>query len=97
MSQQQAEYEASQFTLCPLPLDFRSNLCHTNSMTHERQHLISALSHEYDFLCHDSYDPDDMTSEQYLEYLHTLSNDELITESSTDDTYTLDEYITHWL
>ena len=65
------------------------------SMTHERQHLISALSHEYDFLCHDGYDPDDMTSEQYLEYLHTLSNDELIAETCSDDD--IDDYITHWL
>ena len=66
-------------------------------MTHDRQHLISALSHEYDFLCHDSYDPDDMTAEQYLEYLHTLSDDELVAETCTDDELTIDEYITHWL
>ena len=66
-------------------------------MTHTRQHLITALSHEYDFLCHDSYDPDDMTAEQYLEYLHTLSDAELVAETCTDDELTIDEYITNWL
>jgi len=65
--------------------------------TINRSHLISALAHEYDFLCHDSYDPDDMTAEQYLEYLHTLSDAELIAETCTDDALTIDEYITHWL
>ena len=60
-----------------------------------RSHLISALAHEYDFLCHDSYDPEDMTAEQYLEYLNTLSDAELIDETCTDDD--LDDYISHWL
>ncbi len=68
------------------------------SMTHNRSHLISALYHEYQFLCHDDFDPDtDPTPDEYLATLQRMSDDELITESSTDDTYTLDDYITHWL
>ena len=68
------------------------------SMTHNRSHLISALYHEYQFLCHDDFDPDvDPTPDEYLAMLQRLSDDELIDESSTDDTYTLDDYITNWL
>jgi hypothetical protein len=67
-------------------------------MTHTRSHLISALYHEYQFLCHDDFDPDvDPTPDEYLAMLQRLSDDELIDESSTDDTYTLDDYITNWL
>ncbi len=82
---------------CPLTLDFPSILCHTTYMLN-RSHLISALYHEYQFLCHDDFDPDvDPTPDEYLAMLQRLSDDELIDESSTDDTYTLDDYITHWL
>ena len=67
-------------------------------MTHTRQQLIDALVHEYEFLCHDDFDPDvDPTPDEYLAMLQRLSDDELIDESSTDDTYTLDDYITNWL
>ena len=67
-------------------------------MTHTRQQLIDALVHEYEFLCHDDFDPDvDPTPDEYLAMLQRLSDDELINESSTDDTYTLDDYITNWL
>ena len=63
-----------------------------------RSHLISALYHEYQFLCHDDFDPDvDSTPDEYLAMLQRLSDDELIDESSTDDTYTLDEYMRNWL
>ena len=95
MSQQQAEYEASQFTLCPLPLDFRSNLCHTNSMTHTatRSQLIDALISEYVQLTHDSYDASDMTAEQYAEHLATLTDAELIDETCTDDEFTLADFM----
>ena len=63
-----------------------------------RSQLIDALVHEYEFLCHDDFDPDtDPTPAEYRASLQQLTDDELIDESSTDDTYTLDEYITHWL
>jgi len=98
MSQLQAEYEADQFTLCPPSLDFPSILCHTNSMTHTRDQLITALYHEYEFLCHDDFDPDvDATPAEYLDMLNSLSDAELIDESSTDTELTLDDFITAWL
>ena len=99
MSQLQAEYEADQFTLCPLPLDFSSILCHTNSMTHTRDQLITALTREYDYLCHDCpADDDELTAVEYAEFLQSLTLQQLIDETSCEDnSYTLDEYLTNWL
>ena len=63
-----------------------------------RSHLISALYHEYQFLCHDDFDPDvDPTPAEYRAMLASFTDDDLRDESSTDDTYTLDDYITNWL
>jgi hypothetical protein len=93
----QAEYEASQFTSCPQPLDFPTNPCHTKSMTYNRSQLIDALYREYEFLCHDDFDADvDATPDEYLAMLNTLSDDELLAESSTDEHFTLDEFISTW-
>jgi hypothetical protein len=59
-----------------------------------RQQLIDALVAEYDYLCHDDYDPDvDMSSDEYLAYLDSLSVEQLIDETCCDETYTLDEYM----
>ena len=94
----QAEYEASQFTSCPQPLDFPTNPCHTESMTYTRQQLIDALQREYEYLCHDCPDDDDdLTTAEYAEFLQSLTLDELIDETSCeDDSYTLDEYLASW-
>ena len=60
-----------------------------------RSHLISALYHEYQWLCHDDFDADtDATPDEYLAMLQRLSDDELIDESSSDN---IDDYITNWL
>jgi len=64
--------------------------------TYTRAQLIDALSHEYDFLCHDDFDPDnDMSSSEYRDYLDSLSYDQLVADTDTDDGYTLDEFITN--
>ena len=106
MSQLQAEYEADQFTLCPPSLDFPSILCHTNSirvheftMTYTRDQLITALTREYDYLCHDCpADDDELTAVEYAEFLQSLTLQQLIDETSCEDnSYTLDEYLTNWL
>ena len=62
-----------------------------------RQQLIDALQHEYEYLCHDDFDPDvDMSSDEHLVYLNSLSVEQLIDETDTDDdTYTLDEYMSN--
>ena len=94
MAAMQAEYEASQFTSCPQPLDFSTNPCHTKFMTYNRSQLITALHREYEFLCHDDFDPDvDCTPAEYLDMLNTLSDAELVAEASDDD---IDEFIAAW-
>jgi len=67
-------------------------------MTYTRSQLITALHHEYEFLCHDDFDPDvDPTPAEYLDMLNSLSDAELLDESSTDTELTLDDFITAWL
>ena len=64
-------------------------------MTPTREQLIDALVKEYEYLCHDDFDPDeDLTPEEYLEMINTLSYEELVSETSADD---LEEYILTWL
>ena len=62
-----------------------------------REQLIEALYNEYVFLCHDDYDPEsDTPPEVYLEELRQMTDDELIEESSTDEHFTLEEYLNTW-
>jgi len=64
------------------------------NMTYTRDQLITALQHEYEFLIHDDYDPDtDMSADDHLAYLQTLSDADLINETDTGIGYTLDEYM----
>ena len=65
------------------------------NMQYTRQQLIDALQHEYDYLIHNDFDPDvDMSSDEHLEYLNSLSVEQLIDETDTDDKfYTLDDYM----
>jgi hypothetical protein len=63
-------------------------------MTPTREQLIKALYREYEYLCHDDFDPDeDLTPEEYLEMINTLSYEELVSETSTDETYTLEQFL----
>jgi len=88
----QAEYEASQFKLCPLSHPSALTTCYTTDMFNRSQ-LITALHNEYKFLCHDDFDPSvDPTPDEYLAMLQSLSDDELIDEASDD----IDEFITAW-
>ena len=66
-------------------------------MTPTREQLIKSLVTEYEYICHDDFDPnEDPTPEEYLEIIKTLSYDELISETSTDEEYTLEQYIETW-
>ena len=63
-------------------------------MTPTREQLIDALVKEYEYLCHDDFDPDeDLTPEEYLEMINTLSYEELVSETSTDEEYTLEQFL----
>ena len=65
-----------------------------NNTTAKRSQLIDALVAEYEFLCHDDFDPDvDPSPAEYRAMLETFTDDELVDESSVDDDFTLDEYI----
>ena len=67
-------------------------------MIYTKDQLIEALHNEYVFLCHDDFDPDvDILPEDYRVLLKDLTIDELIEETSTDETYTLKEYLDQWL
>ena len=49
---------------------------------------------------HAHYAHDDCTLQSVDEFTHdvcNMSRAELIAETDTDDTYTLDEYMSHWL
>ncbi len=62
-------------------------------MTYSNEQLIDALAAEYEQLCHDCPDDDDMTDAEYREHLSTLSYDELVAETATDNTFTLEEFM----
>ena len=67
-------------------------------MTYTREQLISALHSEYQYLCHDDFDPDvDMSPSDHLSYLESLSLDDLIADTDTDDEFTLDNFMSRYL
>ena len=66
-------------------------------MNYTKQQLIDALCAEYDYLCHDDFDPDvDDTPEEYRLKLECYSIEDLIVETSTDEHFTLEEFIERW-
>ena len=66
-------------------------------MTYTKEQLIEALCREWDYLCHEDYDPDDDTPEEYRLKMELLTIEDLIEETSTDDQYyTLDEFMKNY-
>ncbi len=65
-------------------------------MNYTRADIINALVAEWEYLCHDDYDPEDQTPEEYREDLIEMTMDELIEETSTGEGYTLDEWMENW-
>ena len=67
-------------------------------MTYTRDQLITAIQSEYEFLIHDDYDADtDMSPAEHLSYLQSLSLDDLIADTATDDEFTLDDFMSRYL
>ena len=62
-------------------------------MNYTKEQLIDALVHEWEYLCHDDYDPEDDTPEEYRLKMELLTIEELIEETSTGEGYTLDEFM----
>ena len=65
-------------------------------MKYTKAQLIDALVAEWEYLCHDDYDPEDQTPEEYREDLQNYTLEELIEETSTGEGYTLDEWMENW-
>ena len=66
-------------------------------MDYTRQQIIDALVAEWEHLCHDDFDPDvDDTPEEYRLRLECYSDDDLIEETTTDEIYSLDEFMRTW-
>ena len=61
---------------------------------YSHQQLVDALVADYAFYIHDTYDEEfDNNEDKFREYLLTLSHSELIKETGTDDSFTLEEYM----
>ena len=66
-------------------------------MTYTKEQLIDALCREYDYLCHDDYDPEvDDTPEEYRLRLECYSLEELVEDTCTGEGYTLEEFMENW-
>ena len=66
-------------------------------MNYTRAEIINALCAEWDYLCHDDFDPEnDQTTEEYRNDLIEMTLEELIEETGIDEDYTLDEYMESW-
>ena len=67
-------------------------------MNYTREQLIDALVYEWDYLCHDDFDPEnDPTTEEYREELQEYTLEQLIEETSTGEGYTLEEFMENWV
>ena len=62
-------------------------------MDYTKAQLIDALVAEWDYLCHDDYDPEDLTSEEYRKEMEELTVEQLIEETDTGEGFTLDEFM----
>ena len=63
-------------------------------MNYTKAQLVDALVREWEYLCHDDYDPEDLTPEEYRKEMQELTIEELIEETDTDDIgLTLAEYM----
>ena len=65
-------------------------------MKYTTEQLIDALVREWEYLCHDDYDPENQTPEEYRKDLEDYTYQELIEEACIDEDLTLDEYIKTW-
>ena len=63
-------------------------------MNYTKEQLVDALVAEWEYLCHDDYDPEnDPTPEQFRKDMEELTVEQLIEETDTDDIFTLEEYM----
>jgi|TARA_Y100000310_G_scaffold299202_1_gene333801 hypothetical protein len=65
-------------------------------MNYTRADIINALVAEWEYLCHEDFDPEDQTPKEYREELQDFTLEQLIEETSTGEGYTLDEWMENW-
>jgi hypothetical protein len=67
-------------------------------VNYTKAQLVDALVAEWEYLCHDDYDPEDLTPEEYRKEMQELTIEQLIEETDTDsEGLTLDEYMETYL
>ena len=67
-------------------------------VNYTKAQLVDALVAEWEYLCHDDPDPDDLSPEEYRKEMQELTIEQLIEETDTDDIgLTLDEYMDRYL
>lgn len=62
-------------------------------MKYTKQQIVNALVNEWEYLCHDDYDPDDDTLEEYRLKMECYTVEQLIEETCTGDGYSLDDFM----
>ncbi len=65
-------------------------------MNYTRADILNALVAEWEYLCHDDSEPDDLSPEEYREELQDFTLEQLVEETSTGEGYTLDEYMENY-
>jgi len=67
-------------------------------MTYTKAQLVDALVAEWEYLCQDDPDPNDLSPEEYRKEMQELTIEQLIEETDTDDdSLTLDDYMERYL
>ena len=67
-------------------------------MNYTKAQIVDALVREWEYLCHDDFDPEnDPTPEQFRKDMEELTVEQLIEETSTDEYFTLEEYMDRYL
>ena len=62
-------------------------------MNYTKEQLVDALVHEWEYLYHDDYDPQDPTPEQYRKEMEELTIEQLIEETDTGEGFTLEDFM----
>ena len=67
-------------------------------MDYTKAQLIDALVAEWEYLCHEDFDPEtDQTPEEYREDLIEMTIEQLVEETDTDpEIYSLKQYMEFW-
>ena len=63
---------------------------------YSHQQLVDALAGCYDYYLHDMPMDDDLTLDDYIKSIKSLTHSQLIDETGTDDTYTIQEFMYAW-